>query len=115
MPSLSGDCWRRLRRRQVKDEAGMDCGITTAEFHPDGIILGTGCQDTVVRVWEARQQKVPRPAAPCRLHARPFCPWLDVPSSPSNAAFRVWGTEMRQVCMLLYARHQTCHICSTAI
>mmetsp|Transcript_11912 Transcript_11912/g.35648 ORF Transcript_11912/g.35648 Transcript_11912/m.35648 type:complete len:519 (-) Transcript_11912:687-2243(-) len=41
----------------VKDEAGMDCGITTAEFHPDGIILGTGCQDTVVRVWEARQQK----------------------------------------------------------
>lgn len=36
----------------------MDCGITTAAFHPDGVILGTGCQDTMVRVWEVRQQKV---------------------------------------------------------
>jgi WD40 repeat protein len=42
---------------QVSDPE-MDCGITTAAFHPDGVILGTGCQDTMVRVWEVRQQKV---------------------------------------------------------
>ena len=42
---------------QVSDPE-LDCGITTAAFHPDGVILGTGCQDTMVRVWEVRQQKV---------------------------------------------------------
>lgn len=42
----------------VKDSETAECGITTAEFHPDGIILGTGFQDSVVRIWEARQQKV---------------------------------------------------------
>lgn len=39
-------------------DAELDCGITSAAFHPDGVILGTGCNDTMVRVWEVRQQKV---------------------------------------------------------
>jgi len=42
---------------QVSD-AELDCGITSAAFHPDGVILGTGCNDNMVRVWEVRQQKV---------------------------------------------------------
>lgn len=34
-----------------------DSPYTTAEFHPDGLILATGSQDKVVRIWELRGQK----------------------------------------------------------
>lgn len=59
----------------------MDCGITTAAFHPDGVILGTGCQDTMVRVWEVRQQKVctlmngasVKPVIPAVAHLQAAC------------------------------------------
>ena len=39
----------------------MEAGYASAEFHPDGLILGTGTQDALVRIWETRQQKVPPP------------------------------------------------------
>jgi pre-mRNA-processing factor 19 len=52
---------------QVSDagvEGGLQGGYTSAEFHPDGLILGTGTADSLVRIWEARQQKVSLPASP---------------------------------------------------
>ena len=42
---------------QVADP-DMDCGITTAAFHPDGLIMATGCQDATVRIWDVKSQKV---------------------------------------------------------
>ena len=36
----------------------MEGGYTAAQFHPDGLILGAGTQDSLVRIWEVRQQKV---------------------------------------------------------
>ncbi|EIE19108.1 spliceosome component, nuclear pre-mRNA splicing factor [Coccomyxa subellipsoidea C-169] len=37
--------------------AGAGEGYTSAEFHPDGLILGTGTANSLVRMWEARQSK----------------------------------------------------------
>lgn len=51
---------------QVSDPA-VEGGLTCAQFHPDGLILGTGTADALVRIWEVRQQKV-RPA-PAHLRA----------------------------------------------
>ena len=42
---------------QVSDDT-MEGGYTAAQFHPDGLILGAGTQDSLVRIWEVRQQKV---------------------------------------------------------
>ena len=42
---------------QVFDE-NISAGYTAAEFHPDGLILGTGTADSSVVIWEARQSKV---------------------------------------------------------
>lgn len=39
--------------KQVTGESGC----TSAEFHPDGLILATGAGDKVVRIWELRGQK----------------------------------------------------------
>jgi hypothetical protein len=64
------------RPPQVNDPA-VEGGLTCAEFHPDGLILGTGTADALVRIWEVRQQKArPGPLtgvgpAPCLLRATP--------------------------------------------
>ena len=42
---------------QAFDE-NVTAGYTAAEFHPDGLILGTGTADSSVVIWEARQSKV---------------------------------------------------------
>lgn len=42
-----------LRHPQVPGDAPY----TTAELHPDGLILATGGADSVVRIWELRGQK----------------------------------------------------------
>ncbi len=47
---------RSPRTPQVNDPA-VEGGLTCAEFHPDGLILGTGTADALVRIWEVRQQK----------------------------------------------------------
>ncbi|BDA49495.1 Pre-mRNA-processing factor 19 [Coccomyxa sp. Obi] len=36
---------------------GIEEGYTCAEFHPDGLILGLGTSNSLVRMWEARQSK----------------------------------------------------------
>lgn len=41
---------------QVRDES-VETGYTSCQFHPDGLILGTGTQGSMVHIWEVRQQK----------------------------------------------------------
>lgn len=43
---------------QVTDDHSQVGGYTAAQFHPDGLILGTGTAESAVRIWEVRQQKV---------------------------------------------------------
>lgn len=39
-------------------DENIKTGYTAAEFHPDGLILGTGTADSSIYIWEARQEKV---------------------------------------------------------
>lgn len=36
----------------------FEIGYTAIEFHPDGMILGAGTGDSVVRIWDVKSQSV---------------------------------------------------------
>jgi len=41
---------------QVTDASENDVNYTAAAFHPDGLILGTGTAQSIVKIWDVKSQ-----------------------------------------------------------
>ena len=46
----------RTGRLLTKIQDTADRGLTAAQFHPDGLIFGTGTDDAQVRIWDLKEQ-----------------------------------------------------------
>jgi pre-mRNA-processing factor 19 len=46
----------RTGRLLTKVPDTNEVGLTTAQFHPDGLIFGTGTEDAQVKIWDLKEQ-----------------------------------------------------------